>query len=323
MGDMSKKIKLLFVIALFTVASLAVTNQVNARGYSGVSPMLPIDYNEVSYSGCIVVDDGEHYNFMLDSMISVQYKSDGAYHCMMTMGIKPDWTYNTVLVSYEYDSSSLTPVPIGSETVYNQGLTSLHAYTDSMTGDVLTFRLVDGVLDRVSIEGRSVYTSHLGDRSFLGFDVDVDYRSNTYYVADQDVPLPGTMIFNVIGEEDSNQMSGTVTIRPLTSYIYYNDEGSISGSVTWYNVDIDIQGSVLQELSGDLTFSVYEGGFIQMYKVREYLCGDVVTQVSITIHADPDHGIVLDGFIIDEVLDAYCDTVSSERIDFHYEEVLS
>lgn len=323
MGDISKKIKLLFAIALLTVVSLAVTDQVNARGYSDVSPMLPLDYNEASYSGCIVADDGEHYNFILDSMISVQYMSDGVYHCMMNVGMRPDWTYSTVLVSYEYKSSDLTPVPIGSEIIYNQGLTSLHEYTDPLTGDFLIFRLVDGVLDRVSIEGRMVYTSHLVERSFLEFDVDIDYKSNVYYVSHQNIPLPETLMFNVTGEEDSNPMSGTVTIRPLTSYMHYNDHGGVVGSVTWYDVGIDIQGSILQEFLGDLTFRVYEGGFIQMNEVREYLYGDLFTQVSITIHADPEQGMTLDGFIIEEMLDANCDTVSSERTDFHYEELFS
>lgn len=324
MGNTSAKTKLLLTIALLTAVSIFVTNQVNTNGHSDVSPMLPLDYHEVSYSGHLVVDDGEHHNFILDSNISVDYESEGMYHCTLDIHLRPDWTSGSASVSYGFTSNDLSLVPVGSEAIQDDGLTIHYRYVDPSTGDVIMFRTIDGTFDGISVDGRAVLKSPSGQRSFMGFDVDVDYRPTIYYVAEQDLPLPKTVSYDVTGEENGITRSGTIEMVPQSSHLHYSDNGDVGQPVTWIRVLIDIPGSGVSGVIGDPVVSIYgDPGEMNANWNSSYLSGDVLTTVSMTLKVDQGSGLSMYGNVTVEVLDGNCDTLSMERTDFHYTGVVS
>ncbi len=322
-GNTSARTRLLLAVALLTAVSLLVTDHLNTQGQSDVDPVLPIVYHDVSHSGHLTGDDGEHHNYVLDSDINVNYRSDDGYHCDLVLQIRPDWTMGTVRMIYSFVSEGWSsPVPIGSETVLEEEHMAVHSHTDPLTGDVLTFRVIDGELGDVSFSGRTVLESSSG-RSFLGFDITVGYRASVDYVGGQGLPLPRTIVYDVTGTEGGSGMSGSVTVRPMSAYTHYNDEGEMGSPMAWYSMDIDIPGSVI---SGYIDGTDWSGPIdpsdMSVRSSSEYLSGDVLITVSVTLRVDPDSGVTLEGYIVTEVLDGACSTVSTERIDLHYEGIV-
>lgn len=323
-GNMSVRIRILLMIMLLTAVSLFVADHVNARGHSDVSPMLPFDYREVSYSGYLVVDDGEHHNFILDSNISVDYESEEGYHCTLNLHLRPDWTSGSASISYGFIASDLSLIPVGSETIHDDGLITHHRYVDPSTGDVIVFRIIDGTFDGISVDGRTVLKSSSGQRSFMGFDVDVNYRSTIYYVAEQDLPLPKTVSYDITGEENGITRSGTIEMVPQSSHLHYSDNGNVGQPVTWIRVLIDIPGSGVSGVIVDPIVSVYGNpGEMNVNWNSSYLSGDVLTTVSMTLRVDRGSGLSMYGNVTVEVLDGNCETLSMERTDFHYTGVVS
>ncbi len=286
--------------------------------------MLPFDYREVSYSGYLVVDDGEHHNFILDSNISVDYESEEGYHCTLNLHLRPDWTSGSASISYGFIASDLSLIPVGSETIHDDGLITHHRYVDPSTGDVIVFRIIDGTFDGISVDGRTVLKSSSGQRSFMGFDVDVDYRSTIYYVAEQGLPLPKTVSYDITGEENGITRSGTIEMVPQSSHLHYSDNGDVGQPVTWIRVLIDIPGSGVSGVIGDTIVSVYGNpGEMNVNWNSSYLSGDVLTTVSMTLRVDRGSGLSMYGNVTVEVLDGNCETLSMECTDFHYTGVVS
>ena len=310
--DTSERTKIIAVIAVLFAASMVAIWVGNESGRSDVSPSLPIAFNDTEYDGYVVVDGERNYNAVFSSNLSIDYEADGVYHCSALLTVSPDWLASSATMSYRFEASADGFVPSGSDYVGDDGEVSVYRMEYPLTGDILTFHVSDDGFERIDFSGRTVITD-MGSREFVEFEASVGFSPNMRYVANQDLPLPADIAYDVTGTVGGESVSGTVTISAEAHLQQYNEEGYTTSDIAFYKASADVDDQILSDIIDRMTIADYGDG-IQTSMSDRFLKGDVLTRIVMDVEIESD-GFTCEGYILTEVLDDECNVVSSQRTD--------
>lgn len=310
---MSKKSVLLIVILVILGLSLVLVESHNSKERSDVSPLMPMVGYGQGGTGSIAISGEVQYNFTVSSRVNVEYSMGTTYYERIDLTIFPGSLPKAIIVQYSFNSGQ-NFVPLDAELLQDFNNSSVYLYTDPYTGDSLRFYLLDGELDHIEFEGRTI-ADVFNTRVFVDFDLKISYHFDKKFIKDQSVPLPKGSTYTFSGTEGDCVYSGLFSFIPESSYRMYGD--GVAGNVSnWFRVDIDIEDSLLSKyLNGIVVTSD------KVYLVHNsYLKSNVLTTIDIRFYTDQDGIFGCSGSISIEELDSSCKTVSSKTIFIEYKE---
>lgn len=310
--DTSERAKIIAVIAILFAASMVAIWVGNESGRWDVSPSLPMNFNDTEYDGYVVIDGERNYNAVFSSDLSIDYEADGTYHCSILFTVSPDWLAASATMSYRFEASADGFVPSGSDYVGDDGEASVYRMEYPLTGDILMFHVSDDGFERIDFSGRMVITD-MGSREFVEFEASVGFSPNMRYVANQDLPLPADVAYDVTGTVGGESVSGTVTVSAEAHLQQYNEEGYTTSGIAFYKASADVDDQILSDIIDRMTIADYGDG-IQASMSDRFLKGDVLTRIVMDVEIESD-GFTCEGYILTEVLDDECNVVSSQRTD--------
>lgn len=313
----SKKLFLLIILAITCIGLLGV-DSLNSKERMDVSPLLPVTVQGQGGTGTVEILGEVEHDFDISSRVVIDFYLDEASYNNLTVIIFPKSILSTVSLNYSY-FSNFNNVPLGSEIIEEYDSTSVYLYIDPVTGDNLKFYLVDGELHQVGFKGRTVFKQN-GSLSYVYFDVVVSYKSDLKYINHQFVSLPDEKIYSIHGSEHLSNIpsgndfeySGSFSLIPVCSYRLY--DGGVAHTVsTWSKITIEDNGSTLSKLLNGKIVTSDEFKRLD----RFYLNSNTLTTISLRFSWG-DGGVRIDGSMVENELDEFCNILSSKGTTFAY-----
>lgn len=241
----SALLAILVVISVLTVSGLYVY-------HDEVSSDLVVDFpTHIQRTGQIgsmyTIDAETRYVVMLESGYDIKLIEDSRKYCTLYATFCYDLNQPAVSIHYTFWTEKDSFVPQGSKCIAQGEDSSTYRYVDELTGNELTFTIENDTLHSIDFQGKTMIKSE-GELKPVDFNLHVLYEQRTYLIHNYVMYDPADSVcFNIKGEENGVEKTGTVNFEPLVSKAMYNSYGSIDDTVNISHVLINISDTLLPD----------------------------------------------------------------------------
>ena len=317
---LNKRVSAFMILALITVSSICILSMNQNDVRSNLVVLTPYSMIDESATGSLEIGDELYPHVIADSAFGFDLIQDGRSHCWITLSFSRSnfGPYNNL--EFEFWSAEGLMVPEGSTMVSGSNDEAMYAYKDHLTGTEILFGLVKNTVKTISFKGTTM-NEFDGTLKYVSFDIEASFNGRMNYVNRIfETPLPEPEILNIYGEENGKEMSGTLTIAPLSRIVWNGGHERTVASVTLSISDTSIPSrilSIIVDINDDY-------GFISNNLRMQYLdCeGNYVDQnIVYKLSGEGDTALILEGTITSAAIDSDCRIMEQTAFKFRYEAI--
>lgn len=317
---MRKQLMVLVVLLILTGASVSALFVYQEDVRSELYILTPSQMKSDDSDALVRLGDSYYQNVSIGSNIDVSCRTDSGLICEIQVdaSINQDYVYETFALHFVYatDGESLIPSDAGPDRDSRPGVS--RQYIDPVTGTSLLFRESEGVLQSVRFTGMTV----IGDDSgfeYAEFDLMISYESKLSYVNDPLIRDSGEdKRMGLQGSENGEPMTGDLLISPTAGMIH-----SHSYIAMFDHLSVDVPSSSIPQELLSAIMPVNDTVVNNMSFATSYLRSDglyIVPDIQYRYGSAEDGSTVfsMSGTVTTYQLDADCNVISQETIEFSY-----
>ena len=315
---MRKQLMVLVVLLILTGASVSALF-VYQEDVRSETQILYGSMHKSDYDAVVRIGDSNYRNVSIQSdyyNITRGYEDASICYIQLEVMVNENYVFETFELHYRYvcDGSSLIPRDAAPDQDRGSGVS--RQYIDPVTGDTLLFRESEGVLQSVRFTGTAIIGDD-GDFEYADFDMVVEYDPDVTYVNSIETAEPNqSMRIDIAGTENGMAMSGSVETDALFRIVSPLDYETAE-------VNVSISGTSIppELLSYVTTVSdkvVYQNNILLPYLRQDGMYVDPYIQYRYGSAEDGSTVFSMSGTVTTYQLDADCNVISQETIEFSY-----